>query len=159
MSEFPEHRRTNYTPATEKWQEVARLKVLGMSNVRIAEQLGLSAVGVANILQEPSVKATIRELQDGRNDSVMDISERMKAAAPEALSLITDIMRREQEGVSLPLALKAAESILDRAGYGRVTKNLFVGVTGHLTGDDIEALKQRAIDSGVLVCPNPSTPV
>ena len=146
---FPEPRRNTYN-VRERWREVARMTVLGMRQNVIAQELGLTPSTVSSILRQPETQQYLDELRNMRDEGVADVHDRIVGCADNAVEYLERILGG-QEDVSQALKLKAALTILDRAGHPAATKNIHVGLTGHLSAQDIEDMRRRAMDSGSMV--------
>ena len=146
---FPEPRRNSYA-VRERWREVARMVVLGVRNGVIAQELDLTPGTVSSILRQPETQQYIEELRTMRDENVADVHDRIVSCADNAVNFLEAILSG-QEDVSQALKLKAALTILDRAGHPAATKNIHVGLTGHLSAQDIEDMRRRAQASGSMV--------
>jgi hypothetical protein len=146
---LPDARRDSYA-VPERHREIARLKALGYTNTAIAETMSMSVAGVQNVLSVDAVRDQVATLQEGRDEATKDITERIQGMCGDAVEYMERIVKNDIE-VSHSLKFKVAESILDRAGHGKIQKNLFFGATAHLTADDVEELKERARAAGVMI--------
>jgi len=146
---FPEPRRNSYA-VRERWREVARMVVLGVRNNVIAQELDLSPGTVTSILRQPETQQYIEELRTMRDENVADVHDRIVSCADNAVNFLEAILNGNED-VSQALKLKAALTILDRAGHPAATKNIHVGLTGHLSAQDIEDMRRRAQASGSMV--------
>ncbi len=146
---FPEPRRNSYS-VRERWREVARLVVLGVRTGVIAQELDLTPSTVSSILRQPETQQYIEELRTMRDENVADVHDRIVSCADNAVNFLEAILSGNED-VSQALKLKAALTILDRAGHPAATKNIHVGLTGHLSAQDIEDMRRRAMDSGSMV--------
>lgn len=146
---FPEPRRNSYA-VRERWREVARMVVLGVRTGVIAQELDLTPSTVSSILRQPETQQYIEELRTMRDENVADVHDRIVSCADNAVNFLEAILSGNED-VSQALKLKAALTILDRAGHPAATKNIHVGLTGHLSAQDIEDMRRRAMDSGSMV--------
>lgn len=130
--------------------EIARLKVMTTwSNKRIAEELGVSPQMISNVLNSPVVQEKVRQFEMAKDGEALEVQERIENLAPQALDILEGIMLGG-EGVSKNLQAKEANTMLDRAGYGAIKKTEERRVTAFLTGEDIIAIKKRALEMGIL---------
>ena len=141
--------RTDEFKFREEYQEAIRLKALGCKTRDIARELHMSYHHVQQAISCPFGQRMLADLQGARNSSVMDIQERIQGMCGDALDFIEGIMDGETE-VTPGLKFKVAESVLDRAGFGRIQKNLSLGLSGSLTAEDIENIKANARESGLV---------
>lgn len=101
---------------------ICDLHTIGKSNREIAEQLGLSDSKVSIVLGDARAHSYIEEQRRKISDSVPDVMQRLRLLANEALDEIVEEMRAGTTPVAL--RQKAALSILDRAGYTPVQKQI-----------------------------------
>lgn len=83
--------------------------------------------------------------QDSR---IEDLCKALNSTAPLAVETLRDGLEGQLGGSANDhLRLKAAESVLDRAGYGRQTKVDSRVMHGHFTAQDLADMRQRALDA------------
>lgn len=133
--------------------EIARRIVIGQKNVEIAEALGVSAQMVSNVRNSPVVQEHISIMRGARDADTVDLAREIKEIAPEALTLLKDIIKGDDQGQGAPLGLRArtAENMLARVGHGvpKVVKS--ENVHAFLTTEDIEDIKRRALSNDNVV--------
>lgn len=139
--ELGEHRTYEVKEIWDKHQEIIRLVVLGYGNIEIAEITGYTPQTISNVRNSPIVRERIRELQGEVDHRTVDIMARVREFEPIALEYLERIIMGQVEGVSPALRAKTSENYLSRAGHGTVQK--IAAVSGTLTREDIEDLKQR----------------
>lgn len=134
-----------YTQAGVKakpfYQEVVRLSVLGFKVKDIATLVNHSPGSISRILNSPLAIALRSALGDKRDAGVADVTREIEAealACVETLRELRDIS--DQDGVRL----KAALELLDRAGFSPVRKIRSETLSGKLSDEDIEQIKQSA---------------
>lgn len=139
--------------ATKMWdayQEIARRIVLGQKNVEIANDMGVTAVMVSYVRNSPIVQEQITKLHGEANRETTSIAQRIKSMAPQALSLLEDlIVKGKVDNETIPVKIRAqhAESLLDRAGYAPPKEIRSMNLHGHFTPEDIEKIKARAVNA------------
>ena len=147
----------NHWVVNDMWSmhhEIARRIVLGQKNVEIARDLNCSAQLVSNVKNSPVVQEQITLLNGARNAETVDLAREIALVAPDAMKLITDIIRGENDGVNATLGLRAKEAngMLARAGFGVPQRIQSESVNVHLTSQDIQEIKRRAVgNSDVLM--------
>lgn len=94
-------------------------RAAGYSIREIAERHEYTESRVSIILSTPDAQTILSTIMAVASERIIDVSERLKYLAPEALNVKVDIMRN---ATSMTLRDKAATDILDRAGYGARTK-------------------------------------
>jgi Bacterial regulatory proteins, luxR family len=129
------------------WQnheQMLRMVALGHSNADIAEACGVTSQTVSNVRNSPIAKTKLSTLREALDSEAIDIGARINEFAPVALKLLEEVISGEVEA---PIAIRAkyASVHLGRAGFGEVKK--IASVNTHLTRDDIEAIKLRALAS------------
>jgi len=139
----------------EVHHEISRLIFLGFKNEEIAERLGITTATVSYTRNSKIVQDKLKLMKGARDAETIDLSKEIRNKAPIALKLLEDIMNGEGvvgENASPPLKAKTAENWLDRAGYP--AQKAGTGDThlhAHFNAVEIEELKKRAIESGVVV--------
>lgn len=126
----------------DKHLEIINLIVLGYGNIEIAEITGYTAQTVSNIRNSPIVRERIEELQGRVEHRVVDIATRIREFAVVPLEHLEEIIKGNVQGVSAALRAKTCENALSRAGHGTIQK--VASMSGSLSREDIEELKQRA---------------
>jgi len=139
----------------EMWDvhhEIARRIVLGQKNVQIAEDLNVSPQMVCNVRNSPIVQERIKVLHGARDADTVDLAKEIKEIAPEALGLLKDIIRGENDGAnaSINLRAKEANNMLARAGHGVPIKVHSENFHAMFTPKDIENIKARARARGAI---------
>jgi len=109
-------------------REIARRLILGQSQVEIARDLGMNQGRLSIIVNSPLFKLELKRLEDARDADAIDVTNSLKELAPAALDTVEKIMYQSK---SEQVKLKAAESILDRAGYGISVKTQVSGSVIH----------------------------
>lgn len=134
---------------SEMWDmhhEIARLILLGRNNVRIAEELKISPQTVSNVRNSPVVQEHLAIMQGARDADTIDLAKEIKNIAPDALMLLKNIVKGENDGVNASIGLRArtAENMLARVGHGVPHKIQSESVSFVLTSKDIADIKARA---------------
>jgi len=140
-------RKQNLSALYERHQEIVRLKALGYSNSKIAECVGVSERMVTLTLNSPLAVGLRQEIQTRKNEDAATINERIASLSDAAVTYMQKILSGEIETASPGLRVKVCESILDRAGHSRIVKTQATNLTAHLTADEIEELRERAMIS------------
>lgn len=135
--------------------EIARLIHLGFSNVDIAERLGVTPVMVSYTRNSRVVKDKVKMMSMARDADTIDISKELREKAPIALKLLEEIIDGDSGALgtepSLPLRAATAEKWLNRAGYPEQKPGVNLHLHKHYGAEDIERIKQRARESGMVV--------
>lgn len=133
----------------EMWEvhhEIARLILLGWKNVEIAKRLKCSSQMVSNVRNSPVVQDKLAIMKGARDADSIDLSREIRESAPDALRLLQDIIRGDNDAQDAPLSLRAktAESMMDRAGYSAPKRIQSESISYALTKEEIEEIKRRA---------------
>jgi predicted transcriptional regulator len=123
--------------------EIMRLAVMGLKQVEIARKLGVSEVMVSYTLNSPIVKRKLDIMQGARDINAVDVAKEIHRLAPKAIAKLDELLDSQVEAI----AFKASVDILDRAGHGAIKKEM--SLSGHLTKDDIDEIKNRAKEIGL----------
>lgn len=113
----------NYQP--EKWtarhRKCVALEMAGLKNKEIAEIMGWSESKVSVTLNDDRAAVDRNELAGDIQEKVQDVHLRLQMISNEALDEVIDEMRHSSDE---NVRQRAAFSILDRAGYGKVNKHV-----------------------------------
>ncbi len=100
-------------------REIARRLVMCQSLAEIGGALGISPTRVSGITKSPLFKLELKKLEEIRDKGVTDVRDSFAEASPGAVDIIERLM---YNGSTESLRLKAAETILDRAGHGSISR-------------------------------------
>lgn len=131
----------------ELHDEISRRLLLGQKNTVIAEALRCTTATVSNVRNSPIIQDKLSLMKGARDAYTVDIARDIQEFAPTALKVLKDIVEGRGIGANASPALRAKEAghFLDRAGYVPIRKEQHVHA--HLTSDEIEQIKQRALSS------------
>ena len=128
-------------------REIARRLILGQRQVDIANAIGLTQGRLSIICNSPLFKMELQKLADLRDAGVGDIGKTLQEVSPIALEVIERTMLMSRSDA---IRLRAAETILDRAGYGAIQKSL-VNVKKsisyeNMTGNELRQLVKERVE-------------
>ena len=129
----------------DKHHQVLRMCALGVDRKDIAARTGLSPTMVSTITNSTLGREALTVMRGTLDKGIIDISQAIHELAPKAVEVLEELLEAENEKVRLT----AAMDVLDRAGHA-AQKNINLSVTHKVTQEDIEAIKQRAMESGLL---------
>lgn len=146
--EKPQTRKTfEVAEIHETHHEIMRRLLLGQKSADIAEDLGISRAMVSYVKNSRIVQERLSEMQGARDANTVDIAKDIREKAPVALQLLEKVIRGE---IDAPITTRAREANnwLDRAGFTAVRRIEGQFAHAHFTAEEIEAIKQRAIENG-----------
>lgn len=127
--------------------EIVRLALLGSDQKSIAEQLGITEACVSYTLNSRIVMDKLALLRMQRDASSVDVAAAIRDCASKCVEVLDTIMN--DTAANPGVRVSAAKDLLDRAGYAAPKVIKTENVTAHLTADDLERIKRRAIDHGL----------
>ena len=136
----------------DKHHEIKRLLLIGHTNVEIAEMVGCTPQTVSNVKNSEIVQEELSIMRAARDAESIDVATEIRNLAPVAIGMVKEVINGQTidgEKPNLPMRLRTAEKLLDRAGYGGVQRS--VGVHAVFTKDDLDEIKQRAFASGTVI--------
>lgn len=154
---FKDARKYNIKKLWELHSAIAENVALGKTNVEISEQLNITPQTVSNVRNSPIGRDKVQILTAAMDAETIDIGRRIREFAPKALEYLEKIIEGREPGASTALRAKIASNHLARAGYGEITKVHSLNAT--VNKDDIEEIKQRAMEARNITTNNFSTHV
>lgn len=135
----------------EVHHEIVRRRLLGQKVRHIAQDLGISEAMVSYTINSPVVKDRLEVMKGARDAETLDLAKRIRENAPQSLRLLEDIISGEVDGqpISIGLRAKEANTMLARAGFGPVQTVKGAFLHGHYSGEEIEEIKKRAVETGL----------
>ncbi len=133
--------------------EILRRTLLGQKGSEIAKELGCS-VPVVSYTKNSAMGKRHLELMRGAADAeAVDVSERIKDMGAKAVALMEGLLNEaiDEAGVSFKDRMALAGEILDRAGFAAPKVIRTENFHAHFDGNDLEAIKQRARESGAVI--------
>lgn len=123
-------------------REIARRLVLGQKQSEISRDLGMSVSRMSIIINSPLFKLELKRLETMRDNGVGEVTQQLRELSPVALETVERIMYSAR---SDRLRLDAAETILDRGGFGAINKSLIksevsVTQTQGMTNEELREL-------------------
>jgi hypothetical protein len=134
----------------EMWDnhhEIARRLVLGQKGEDIAKDLGCTSQLVSNVKNSPVVKDKLAIMHAARDAGTINLAREIADLAPLAVQKIREAIElgsvngKECNASSI---LKECNGVLDREMGKAIQRVDTRGVYAHLTGEDLERIKQRA---------------
>lgn len=109
---------------TGRHKEIMRRLTEGSSLTRITELMGISNDALTLITRSPMFREELGKMLEKK---AFEVGERLEDLSNEALDEIRNLMRSAKTEA---IRKSSAESILDRAGYGKVERKVVYAVTG-----------------------------
>lgn len=132
---------------TEMWDLHHQIKnriFLGQKNSEIAKSLNCNPQTVCFVRNSPIVQAQLMIMRRSADMAVGELKQELLELAPKATQVLEQLL--VSEGTAQALKAKIAMDILDRVGVSEPKQ--IQGSVLHLTGDDVERIKQRAVQLG-----------
>jgi len=120
--------------------EMLRLKLLGVSNKKIGEILGIRREYVSQVVNSDIAKAKLSVMEGARDAETLDVAIEIKRMIPKALKIYEEILNDEEGRVSMTLKKNTADTIVKDLGGYEAPKKVAVG---HFSVEEIEAIKSR----------------
>lgn len=138
-----------------KMHQIARLRVRGYKDAKIAAHFGLSQSGYSRIvgtleykeIEDEVFKSVLGKMDEASDDEFMNLRLQMKQALPQACQALIDTMKQERD---LKSRLAAAKEILDRDPHKVFSKDSKTGLgdgvgrSGELPEDILRSRTQQA---------------
>lgn len=145
---LPKIRPYNPEQVSSRHQTILRLKHLGLRDEDIADEVGINASQVRLLIRSELGKAELRRLQQTAEDEAVDGHLEIQRYVKKCIEVIGEMVENENNHISPSLRFKAAQDMLDRAGYNKVTKFEGAVAHGYVNQKGVEVLRQRAIEMG-----------
>lgn len=136
----------------DKHHEIARLILLGIKNVEIAQRLNISEQQVSNVKNSPVVKEKLDLMQTARDVGSINLAKEIADLAPIALGRIKEVLETGQvmgREASASQILKEANNVLDRDQGKAIQRVDSRHLNATLSMEDIERIKQKAADLAI----------
>ena len=129
--------------------EIARRLLLGQKSVDIARDMDITPAQVSNVKNSPVVQEKLVLMRAARDAGSVDLAKEIMDLAPIALERIKEALSSGTvlgKEVSASQLLKESNGILDREMGKAVQRVDTRGIHAVLSMDDIERIKQKAIE-------------
>lgn len=123
---------------------IIRLHCAGLRNVEIAERLGITSATVTNVLNSEVGRQQIAIIQATRTGTFVETQTHIEELAPVAVLTLGNVLL--DPAAKHGDKIRAADSLLDRAGFKQPDRT----VHEYLSSDDLEDIKKRARQNGIL---------
>lgn len=138
--------------------EIVRLTLLGHDQKSIAEALGITEVCVSYTQNSRIVMDKLALLRAQRDASSVDVAAAIRDLTPKCVAVLESIML--DPSANAGVRSSNAKDLLDRAGYAAPKVIKTESLVAHLTAQDVEDIKRRAIgfgmESGVIIDAQPA---
>jgi len=131
---------------TQRHHEITRLALLGRPAKEIAQELGVTEVCVSYTLNSRIVQDKLSMLRAQRDANSVDVAAAIRDLAPKCIEVLETIMN--DQDTPAHVRSSNAKDLLDRAGFAAPKVIKSESIVAHLTKDEIEDIKRRAIDVG-----------
>ena len=127
----------------ERHHQIARLLLLGLPQNKVAEVVGVSPTTITNLKSSPVFQHKMALLRARADDQALDVSAEFLKDAHRSYKLLKSV-RDGELSKDVPLRVRVAQDLLDRAGHSRIQKIEGRHAIAHLDGEAIEQIKRRA---------------
>lgn len=132
----------------ELHHEILRRLVIGQKSVDIARDLNVTPAVISYVKNSEIGKKQLSLMRSAADVSAVDVAGHIKRLAAQAVQVMEEGMCDTNP---MAIRMKAAVDVLDRAGFGAPKIFRSENIHAHLTRDDIEQIKARAREEGVVV--------
>lgn len=124
----------------ERHHEVARMVVLGYSNIDIADTLKITREFVSAVRNAPPVREQIALLTGARDAGTVDVARQIQVILPACVKYLSETIDNPE--ISDSIKSRNAFGLLSTGGHGPA-KNINVkGVHAVLTSEDIREIRE-----------------
>jgi len=128
-------------------REIARCAVKGLTPEEISDALSLPESSVRKVLANPIIIGYMEQLREKADLRAIDVAAELKRSAQPAIKYIAGIVENGEDDSGNPippeLRAKLCTEVLDRAGYGKISRNIHIGLEGKLTQEDIAGIMEK----------------
>lgn len=128
--------------------EILRRLIIGQKAVDIARDLNVTTAVISYVRNSEIGRKQLSLMRSAADVSAVDVAGHIKKLAARAVEVMEAGLDESQ---TMGVRMKAAVDILDRAGFGAPKILRTENIHAHLTREDIDAIKQRARDEGVII--------
>lgn len=107
----------------ERHEEMVRQLLAGKRQCDVARDLGISESRLSVIVNSPEFKARLQELSGQKSEEAASLDAYFREAAKKGAAFLGELLDQRTTPFNANLKLKASTAVLDRAGYGPVTKS------------------------------------
>ena len=135
----------------DRHKEAGRLFAAGLKGPEVAERLGMHPAYMSRLRRHPNVESSRMEIHMSRDQHASQIREQVEQGARSGLQVLVDILTPDtvEFGESSNTEkIRVAQDLLDRDGVApRIsrTQKQSENTHLHLTGDDIQKIKDAAM--------------
>jgi len=131
-----------------KMREACRLAAMGFNIQEISTHTGLTYTVVETILDSEVGHQMMTKFNEAIDKATIEVKNVLTKLAPDALAVLYRTLM--DEDTKLEVRAKIAFGILDRLGYGPITR--VVGSLSHgvFTPDQIVDIRNRAMEAGLM---------
>ncbi len=130
--------------------EILRMHLLGVKNSDIARDLDVTPQMVCYTVKSELGQERIKDLNGLADDDAIDIKAKIIETLPDSVELLKKVMRGDTEfdDLTTTTRVRAAESLLDRGGFGKVQQ--VRGTVQHEVLIGAQRIKETARELGYI---------
>ena len=126
-------------------EQICRLAAQGMRPDDIAAELNVYPRLVGFVLANPIIKDRIKEVQLTAETGSFDLAQEINIAAKQAVDVLAKVISGDID-VKPSERIQTSQDMLDRAGYGKVSKIESKHQIGMIGRIGIEQIRRRAME-------------
>ena len=124
-------------------RELVRLFSTGLYTKKdLSVMTGYSIPTIDRVLSSPLAQMRLEMLEAAKDAQAVDLSLEINALASVALEVQANLMMDKDTPANVKRGI--TDKMLDRAGYTPVNKNINMNMSGVLTDEDLDSIKDRA---------------
>lgn len=133
----------------DRHREINRRLAVGQTPTQVAKEMGVTPAMVTYTKNSHLAMQERTVLQRELDMKAVDVGKRIRDEAALCVERLSQI--RDDPTCPAATRAKVCMDLLDRAGFGAIHRTQNENITAHLTGEEIEELKQRGREAGIIV--------
>lgn len=112
-----------------------------LTQVEISAQTGYSEKTITSYKRDPAFSELVAQYREKLQHREVDVVEKLETLAVDMLIEIADRLEEDPEAISMAQLLECSKLLLDRSGYGPITKQL--NVNANISADVLMRIKEN----------------
>jgi hypothetical protein len=131
--------------------QLARTLAKGFSQVEASAMTGYSPSRISILSRDPAFKELLDFYRERHDSAEVDVIERLKTMSLDALQELHDRLLNQPEDFKNQELIDLVSRMLDRSGYGPMSKSQHTERRITLTGQDLRELHEATEESGNVI--------